>query len=262
MNTIANTITCSDCGTEVALNDSRFGQYCEDCGDNYFSCSNCEELVHSDDVQTHNDTIYCQGCFDEMFVCCSDCSEYYHQDEVYDGICRHCEEENYCTCNSCENRIHRDDALYDEDDEPYCENCYRESDDDIPKNPEIGNDELIATSLLCKAPIANCPTAIRCWGNFKDVLIPNLIFKLGPVKHPVYLYGLKDREEYQLKLSVNVAGQIKKALAAHGLTPEILITGHASRIGIARQLRQEHFSTILKVLKSALNETEDKPCAE
>ena len=52
---------CSHCGRSIWRDDSRNGEYCQDCYDNlYETCTECGDDVCRDDVCYHNDEPYCQ----------------------------------------------------------------------------------------------------------------------------------------------------------------------------------------------------------
>ena len=73
---------------------------------------------------------FCEHCFNEYTTTCDCCDERITRASAYgEGnlyLCRNCYEYNYTHCEDCGALIHNDDAYYiDEDDIPYCSECYR-----------------------------------------------------------------------------------------------------------------------------------------
>ncbi len=97
-------ITCCSCGAELDENEVYLfdnQDYCEDCFyDNTFICDSCGGRFHIDDENSvNNDSVVCDGCYDEY----------------------------YTSCYQCGRIILREEANYSEDnydDEPLCDDCY------------------------------------------------------------------------------------------------------------------------------------------
>lgn len=118
--------------------------------DESFICCECGDtfLLKDDTKHTHNDKIYCNDCFNELFSYCEDCLEYCDSDNmksVYDGdryVCDSCYEENYFYCEGCGYSRHNVD--YCEDNR--CNQCCDNYDDERHPNvnrPYSKNDDLV-----------------------------------------------------------------------------------------------------------------------
>ena len=73
-------------------------------------CSSCGELLDLDEARSFAHEFYCESCFDDQFNYCSDC------DTV----------------------ISREYTSYDDDGNPYCDECYNNRfDEECPENPSV-----------------------------------------------------------------------------------------------------------------------------
>lgn len=66
------------------------------------------------------------------------------------------------------------------------------------------------------------------------------------VVHALYLYGLRDREEFQIKASADLIDRVKE------LAPENIIVfediGH-NRLAISKSLRENNLTDIIQLIK-------------
>lgn len=139
------TVKCHCCGKEfepTELTPTFDGEYfCdEQCFDNeVMKCDKCGKLIWIEDSYKCDDDRICEECVDEYTFICDHCEErMYNADRVSDGridICQDCYDDNYYRCCECESLIHSDDTRWDDDDEPYCEECY----DDLGESGYILN---------------------------------------------------------------------------------------------------------------------------
>ncbi|MDZ7762905.1 MAG: hypothetical protein U5K00_00550 [Melioribacteraceae bacterium] len=73
-------------------------------------CQNCLTEIDSDEARYIDDVPYCESCFFDSY--------------------------NYCSV--CDVVLHREDIRYDDNGDPFCEDCYHsETDEDCPNNPEV-----------------------------------------------------------------------------------------------------------------------------
>lgn len=70
--------------------------------------------------------------------------------------------------------------------------------------------------LLCRRE-GRCVLKI----NQKDYLLSRIKERVGLVEQVIYLFGLKDREEYQLTASSNLIDDVKEFILLNGLDWEI-----------------------------------------
>lgn len=135
--------TCAECGCVIEDDQEYFTVddevYCEECYEEIFAvCNDCGCIEHRDDMYWIDgyDHYVCSDCYDD-YEECANCGELVRSRETYssvDGIiCEYCANYNYYVCNGCGDRVHDDNIRYcEEDDEYYCEDCYREVAEDRP----------------------------------------------------------------------------------------------------------------------------------
>lgn len=136
-------IICAECGCIIEDADRvepykrKDGQYiCEHCRENYYVyCSECEELVHEDDVVVVDGEWVCEDCLEnsDNYFRCDDCGEWHNR---YRGrwlnnyyrvsgggiICEDCFREDYYQCDDCGEAVRSEDV--DEiDGDYYCPYC-------------------------------------------------------------------------------------------------------------------------------------------
>ena len=115
---------------------------------------------------------YCEDCFDNMF--------------------------NYCC--SCDGVIYRESAHYNDEGDPYCNDCYEDNyDDDAPDNPDVSDSDRELVVKLSRSWLqGKIETRRPLFINDKDILLRTIKDKVGLVDNPIYVFGLTDRDEYQL----------------------------------------------------------------
>ncbi len=93
---------------------------------NYCSYCGCE--ICGDDYFTLGDEILCSNCWDEETVECENChTRIWLSDDAGDSnlhLCQRCYDNYFTTCEDCGRVIDRDLAHYDDDDYPYCSECF------------------------------------------------------------------------------------------------------------------------------------------
>lgn len=104
-----------------------------------FICSNCGKEVTEKTIKNFNNTILCEQCFYEHTTVCDNCGEkiwkYDSEGDSTYTLCNHCYEYNYTTCENCGRLIHNDDAHYEDDEDyPYCLDCYQRLEENTIKN--------------------------------------------------------------------------------------------------------------------------------
>lgn len=135
--------------------------------DDGYQCETCGDYVSEDDLYRDDDeTVYCEHCFNENFICCPDCEGWVHNNdavliqgkEIY--ACQYCADKNYHSCETCGDYYTLDDMQI-LDNSAYCERCF----DDIAGYCENCNETFLIeeltsvndSRLLC----ADCITAIQ-----------------------------------------------------------------------------------------------------
>lgn len=148
-------ITCDDCLDDFDLDlmhSTRDTTACENCLVDYHTCEDCEEMVHSDDMQNN---IICDKCYEQNYISCSECSEIVHNNYSYyfDNInfCEDCFCEVTCRCEECGDIIWQENARYTID-SCYCDYCFDET---------RGGNGLILDYSYKPMPIFHSVTPIR-----------------------------------------------------------------------------------------------------
>ena len=95
---------------------------------NTIYCSNCGEILSENDTHMFDDSVLCSHCLEQLTTCCSHCGEtIWLRDACTDNritLCHDCLSNDYCRCSECNIFVPSDDAWYDNDDTPYCPDCY------------------------------------------------------------------------------------------------------------------------------------------
>ncbi|MCM1061683.1 MAG: amidoligase family protein [Eubacterium sp.] len=95
-------------------------------------CTECSRTIDGDEITyiIHGETI-CEDCADGKTVVCDRCGEriWDSENEGDENItlCTSCYDRYYTTCEECGSVINTDDVTYDDDDRPYCDECYDEN---------------------------------------------------------------------------------------------------------------------------------------
>ena len=92
-------------------------------------CEFCGAVLSPINAHEFDDRTFCEHCLDERTTLCDCCMDRIWRDEAEGNgmytLCHYCYDHNYTTCRDCGRLIHNDDAHYsDDDDEPYCQDCY------------------------------------------------------------------------------------------------------------------------------------------
>lgn len=185
-------------------------------------CTSCEREYDPDDMRWFNDEPYCEECFFESFTFCSRCDE----------------------------AIDRDYARYNSSDEAMCSDCYEEDDDpDAPENPEIFDSQRNEIISLAKDWLKGKRPKRLIKINPNDFSLAEIQSGVGLVDHALYLYGLQDREEYQLRVSPNLFNRVSQYTSLNNWNIILEQDVGANRIGISRTLRENKFDSIIDLLK-------------
>jgi len=196
-------------------------------------CTSCLEEIPHGEVRYAFDEVYCERCFDDLFTYC----------------CR------------CDRLLYREDTQWDNDGDPFCAECYEEDNDECcPDNPEVfdADRQLIvelARGFLYDKPIVK--SLIRI--NKNDHLLTKIRDKVGIVENSVYVYGIKDRDEYQISVSQNLIDTVKEFALKNGLDWKVNQDIGVNRIGISYSLRQHSLKETVKLIKYSASVREQQP---
>lgn len=186
-------------------------------------CTGCMETIPEGEVRYAFDEAYCERCFDDLFTYC----------------CR------------CDRLLNREDVQWDRDGDPHCSECFEEeNDDESPDNPEVYDADRQLIVELSRGFLAGRlikHSLIKV--NKNDILLTKLRDKVGIVDNPVYVYGLIDREEYQLSVSQNLIDDTKEFILLHGLDWRINPDSGVNRIGISLTLRKNNLKDVVNLIR-------------
>lgn len=93
-----------------------------------FICDCCDEEYPAEERFYVSGQTICRECYEEQTVCCSHCGEVilseHNEGNDDTPLCHRCRDYYYYTCTQCGTLIRNLEAYYDDEDEPYCEDCY------------------------------------------------------------------------------------------------------------------------------------------
>jgi hypothetical protein len=185
-------------------------------------CHNCNTLLDENNIVRGIGFDYCRTCYDELF--------------------------RYCT--NCQERIHVDGVHY-HDEDPYCAECFREEfDDNAPNNPHVFATDRELIIKISRAWLrGEVPQVRPIFINPKDLELPAIREKVGLVDNPIYVFGLFDREEFNLLVSRDLFEDVKEFVLINGY--EWKVTEHSGhkKIGISLTLRKKHKEEITALIK-------------
>jgi hypothetical protein len=132
-----------------------------------------------------------------------------------------------------------------------CSDCYEEEDDpEAPDNPEVFDNQRNEIISLAKDWLNGKRPKRLIKINPNDYLLPKIQEGLGLVDHVLYLYGLQDREEYQIKASPNLFNRVSQYTTLNNWNVIISHDIGSNRIGISRSLRETKLDGIINLLKN------------
>lgn len=102
-----------------------------DLAENELICDLCGCVIETDEEYFVENSHLCGDCYEDSTSVCSCCGERIFNsntvEDYPDTLCMECYYEYYTRCARCDSVIHNDRVYYcdDENDDPYCECCYR-----------------------------------------------------------------------------------------------------------------------------------------
>jgi len=187
-------------------------------------CTNCNDVIPDDEVRWAFDDPYCETCFNDSYT--------------------------YCSC--CDSVTHRNEICYDNSDNPLCNDCYKEqNDDDAPDNPEVDQNDreyILTLSRNWLAGKIDCRRFINI--NTKDFFLSEIRTKVGLVDKPINLYGLKERDDYQITVSPDLQETIVELLPEALKYYKINTIEGVRRIGLSYNIRKDFRPQIILLIKS------------
>ena len=186
-------------------------------------CHNCDDQINDYQARWGFEEPYCEDCFDNMF--------------------------NYC-CR-CDGVIYRESAHYNDEGDPYCNDCYESDfDDDAPDNPDVfDSDRELVVKLSRSWLQGKIETRRPLFINDKDILLRTIKDKVGLVDNPIYLFGLIDRDEYQLSVSADLFEKVQTFVQLNGIKAIVVSSPGCNRLGISLTLRKNNQKEIIELIK-------------
>lgn len=186
-------------------------------------CHNCEDELRDSEVRWAFEEPYCEDCFDNMF--------------------------NYC-CR-CDSVIYRESSHYNDDGDPYCAECFEENyDDNCPDNPDVTDSDRELVVKLSRGWLqGKVETRRPVFINDKDILLRTIKDKVGLVDNPIYVYGLVDREEYQLSASADIFSSVHQFTLLNDIKVKVQASPGCNRLGISLFLRKNYQKEVVEMIK-------------
>jgi hypothetical protein len=138
-------LQCADCPTELTSEDyvdNNGDPICEECSENYYTCSGCSDVMHNDEVNYAEDDSYCDDCYSDRFMSCDDCGDTMRRDNSHcvqgrsggeRDVCENCRNSNYAWCTNCDEYVHDDNYAGND----YCYSCSDDVDDDDDDEEQV-----------------------------------------------------------------------------------------------------------------------------
>ena len=187
-------------------------------------CNNCNDVIPDGEVRWAYEDAYCESCFND----------------------------SYTYCSACDSVISRSEAVYNNSDDPLCNDCYNEEyDDDAPDNPEVDESDrkyILTLSRNWLSGKVDCRRYINI--NTKDFFLLEIRIKVGLIDSPINLYGLKEREEYQITVSPDIEELLKERLPECLKYYKMQTVVGVRRLGLSYNIRKDFRSEIIQFLQS------------
>lgn len=183
---------------------------------------------------------------------CDYCTREISEGDIYraydDALCETCFYDNYTYCNQCDIIVEREYIEYDNNEDPLCRSCYNDNYcDDAPENPDVTEADRGLIIKLSRDWVNGdiChKSTIKI--NKKDYGLIGIKDMVGLVDQPLYLFGLKDMDEYSIAASPDIIDDVKGYMQDYN----VFETSGTMRIGISYSLRTNHQNTVVDLIKS------------
>ena len=195
-------------------------------------CTNCDQEISNDEARYFCDEPYCEVCFDNSFTYCCRCDNPIDRSEVYH---------------------------YSDDGDPFCTDCwYEEYDDEAPNNPAVYEEDREFIIHLSRSWLQGNNEYRRLIViNENDHHLKEIRSKVGYTYRPLYVFGLIDRDEYQLSTSKNIIDEVKEFVLLNFTGVKVNEGVGTNRLGICLSLRENERKEIVSLIKkiTSLKET-------
>jgi hypothetical protein len=187
---------------------------------------------------------------------CNNCNDVIPDGEVRwayeDPFCESCFNDSYTYCSACDSVISRNEVVYNNSDDPLCNDCYSDAyDDDAPDNPPVEESDREYILTLSRNWLSGKIDFRRFINiNTKDFFLSEIRTKVGLIDSPVNLYGLKEREEYQITVSPDLEETLKELLPESLKYYAIKSVEGVRRLGISYNIRRDNRQEIIQLIQS------------
>jgi hypothetical protein len=187
-------------------------------------CTNCNDVIPDGEVRWAYEDAYCENCFND----------------------------SYTYCSACDSVVSRNEVVYNNSDDPLCNDCYQDAyDDDAPDNPEVTETDRQYILTLSRNWLSGKVDHRRFINiNTKDFFLSEIRTKVGLIDSPVNLYGLKEREEYQITVSPDLEGTLMEQLPESLRYYTIKSVEGVRRLGLSYNIRRDNRQEIIQLIQS------------
>ncbi|MDR3665576.1 MAG: hypothetical protein P4L35_01920 [Ignavibacteriaceae bacterium] len=187
-------------------------------------CTNCNDVIPDGEVRWAYEDAYCENCFND----------------------------SYTYCSACDSVVSRNEVVYNNSDDPLCNDCYQDAyDDDAPDNPDVTESDRDYILTLSRNWLSGKIDFRRFINiNTKDFFLSEIRTKVGLIDSPVNLYGLKEQEEYQITLSPDLEETVKELLPESLKYYTIKSVEGVRRLGMSYNIRRDYRPEIIQLIKS------------
>ena len=187
-------------------------------------CNNCNEVIHDGEVRWAYEDAFCESCFNDA----------------------------YTYCSACDSVVSRNEVVYNNSDDPLCNDCYSDAyDDDAPDNPPVEESDREYILTLSRNWLSGKIDFRRFINiNTKDFFLSEIRIKVGLIDSPINLYGLKERDEYQITISPDLEQTVKELLPESLKYFTIKYVEGVRRLGLSYNIRKDYRPEIIQLIKS------------
>jgi hypothetical protein len=122
-----------------------------------------------------------------------------------------------------------------------------------PDNPDVTDSDRELVIKLSRSWLqGKVETRRPIFINDKDILLKTIKDKVGLVDNPIYVFGLVDRDEYQLSASSDLFDTVQSFLLVKQSTAKVISSPGCNRLGISLITSQESSKEIIELIKSQL----------
>lgn len=188
------------------------------------NCNNCNATLEDIHVHWAFDLPYCEECHSDLFTYCS----------------------------TCDSLIYRSEACHNDNGDAFCSDCYENDyDEDCPDNPDVDQCDREFIIHLSRNWLQGKIDNRRLISiNDKDYHLQAIKTKVGLIDNPIYVFGLIDRDDYQICASSDIIDEIQKRAKELNLPVKIIQSQGCNRLGLSLLLRQSYQTELVQLIKT------------